>query len=418
LDRSGNIFLAGAFRGTVDFDPEAGVNNLISSGEQDVFLAKYTSAGAYIWARSIGGSGVVFSNSIAVERSGNIFTGGMFWGGFIDVDPGTAKEEQTPMGEIDLFVHKMGLCTTNNTSSSLNVKSCGSYELNCKVYTSSGVYKQVLSNATGCDSTITINLTIDASPGSSVNASACSVFNWRGKAYKTSGIFKDTVKNSTGCDSVLTLQLIIKPTSSSNISATICPGQNFRGFTKAGRYADTLVAANGCDSIVSIQLTVNPVTAIDLGPDQTLCPGDSIMLRPGLYSNYLWQDGSTSDKQLVTQTGLYTVNVSGPCGIARDDIRITTGICSTYFPSAFTPNQDGRNDVFNMLGGGSLAEYQLMVYDRWGKKIFETRDIKKGWTGNANGKIQPAGVYIWSCRYKKERSSGTVTMKGSITLIR
>lgn len=418
MDRAGNVFLASAFRGTVDADPGIGINNLTSVGDQDLLLARFTSEGKHTWAASIGGTATVLSNAIALDRWGSILTGGMFWGGNIDTDPGPNSDIQSPMGDVDMFVHKMKVCTNSPSSSILTVRRCGSYELNCKTYTASGTYHQVLANASGCDSTITLQLTIDASPSSLVTASACRAYDWRGKRYTTSGRYQDTVKNLTGCDSIISLQLTIKPTATTDQYIAICQGQSYRGYTKSGSYTDTLRAANGCDSLLRIRLTVSAVPLIDLGADQQICPGDSIVLKPGKFISYRWQDGSTDSLFIARQTGLYTVVASGPCGIARDDIRITPGICSVYFPTAFTPNQDGKNDMFTILGITSLSEYQLVVYDRWGKKIFETSDVKKGWTGTANGVNHPAGVYIWTCNYRQHSSAEKIVLRGSITLIR
>jgi gliding motility-associated-like protein len=87
--------------------------------------------------------------------------------------------------------------------------------------------------------------------------------------------------------------------------------------------------------------------------------------------------------------------------------------CFISFPNAFTPNNDGRNDRFKIITAFHLSEYLLIVYNRWGQKIFETKDPVMGWDGTVNGRLQAAGTFIWSCSYKRAGISSVT--KGSVT---
>lgn len=92
--------------------------------------------------------------------------------------------------------------------------------------------------------------------------------------------------------------------------------------------------------------------------------------------------------------------------------------CDTiFFPTAFTPNNDGKNDLFKGSYNYGLKAYRLMIYNRWGQLVYATRDQKKGWNGSFNGKLQPTQVYIWIADYTT--NTGHVkTQKGTVTLIR
>src|ERR1700753_306450 len=70
-DGQNNIYITGYFNGTVDFDPSAGVTNLTSAGDYDIYIAKYTPAGVLIWAKSIGGTGLDHVNDLTVDANGN-----------------------------------------------------------------------------------------------------------------------------------------------------------------------------------------------------------------------------------------------------------------------------------------------------------------------------------------------------------
>src|SRR5450432_1261341 len=88
-----------------------------------------------------------------------------------------------------------------------------------------------------------------------------------------------------------------------------------------------------------------------------------------------------------------------------------------YVPNAFTPNSDGINDIFRPIPIGMKTISWFRVYNRWGKLMFSTAQIGKGWDGTFNGKAQDAAVYVWMAEgidYLNKK----VTKKGSFVLIR
>lgn len=374
-DANGNNYLTGWFGGTVDFDPGTGIQNLTSIDSRDIFISALDAGGNFLWAKQLGGPGPrpitntfpLSGNSISLDASGNIFTTGSF-DFTVDFDPNAGTFNLSSVGSTDVFVHKLGKCIQN--------------------------------------------------AGAPVIASVCDMFTWNGQTYTTSGLFTQTLINAAGCDSIVTLELTIKPKAISLVDTTICQGQEYAGYTSSGTYMDTLIAANGCDSMITLILTVLRSPKPDLGIDKHLCPGDSLVLSPGQYDSYLWQDSSNQSSFIVKQPGIFTVTVTDACGTGTDEIRITESACDIWFPSAFTPNNDGKNDLFTVLGAVNLQEYHLKVYDRWGQSIFETNDYTKGWKGEKNGKLQSAGVYVWHCRLRKEDSSQTIFFKGTVILIR
>jgi gliding motility-associated-like protein len=281
-------------------------------------------------------------------------------------------------------------------------------------YSASGSYIDTLSTTNGCDSIRTLNLTVKPKSYSTINQAICQGQSFLG--YSTGGTYTDILIAANGCDSVRTLNLTIKPISYSTISQSICEGQSFLGYAASGVYKDTLVAANGCDSVRTLNLTVIRKPQPNLGPDQQLCEGDSLIITPGIFSSYLWQNGSSLSSFVVNQAGTYSVTVTDSCGAAQDDITITSRDCTPYFPSAFTPNHDGKNDVFKILNGFNLKNYSLTIYNRWGEKVFQTKNRSAGWDGTINGQQQPAGVFVWYASF--QRNNKDITMKGVLVLIR
>jgi hypothetical protein len=106
VDGSGNVYTTGLFRGTVDFDPGVGTNNLTSAGDRDIFISKLDAAGNFLWAKSMGGTSIDVGNSIAVDGSGNVYITGLFFG-TVDFDPGMGTSNLTSGGSSDIFISKL-----------------------------------------------------------------------------------------------------------------------------------------------------------------------------------------------------------------------------------------------------------------------------------------------------------------------
>jgi len=104
-DALGNVYITGLFQGTVDMDPGAPIANLISGGNNDIFVAKYSPAGVYIWSFRIGSTLPDQGNSIHVDANGGILLTG-FISGAADFDPSATVNTQTPVGLQDAFVAK------------------------------------------------------------------------------------------------------------------------------------------------------------------------------------------------------------------------------------------------------------------------------------------------------------------------
>lgn len=214
------------------------------------------------------------------------------------------------------------------------------------------------------------------------------------------------------------VNITVDNSSFQSIDATICEGQSYAGHTTTGIYLDTLGSGGGCDSVRRLNLTVLPKPRPDLGGSKTICSGDSLSLSPGSFDNYTWQDGSHQPSFKVKQSGIYSVTVTNTCGSATSQVQVIAKFCDLYFPTAFTPNRDGRNDLFKILYAYNLSDYHLVIYNLWGQKIFETRDPATGWDGRLSGQLQQQGVFIWFCEFKRPANPEKISMKGTVTLLR
>ena len=188
------------------------------------------------------------------------------------------------------------------TTSTSSVTSCDSYSWNGTTYTSSGVYTYSTTNSLGCDSTATLNLTINNSSTSSITATACDSYIWNGTTYTTSGTYTYSTTNSLGCDSTATLNLTINNSVSTTNNQTVCYGGSYtingNTYTSSGSYTDVFTAVNGCDSTVTTNLTVLPQFSVVLqsSGSATVCSGSTVPLSMTTYASpantYQWNDAN------------------------------------------------------------------------------------------------------------------------------
>lgn len=395
-DQHGNIFLTAILSGTMDIDPGPSTYYLTSVGLEDIYICKLNASGNFVWAKNMGGPTASGNPSgILTDNDGNIYTSG----GFtltIDFDPGTTVHNMTAIGVYDMFVHKISLCK-NPSSHNITASVCSSYTLNGETYTETGIYTQTLVNAAGCDSILTLNLTIN-NRYSQFGASACGSYTWNGQTYTNSGTYKDTLIASNGCDSLIIMNLVIKENIFTSVNASICRGQNYEGYNVAGVYTDSFISTDGCDSIRTLTLEVKEATASII--DTTICDGQRFggYQLPGTYVDVLTGVNGCDSVRTINLTVKYN--------------------CGMYIPNVFTPNNDGLNDLFKpTINSIVFKGFSLVIFNRYGEKIFETYEYGKGWDGKFKGKDQLSGTYVYRITYTLMNGYES-EYKGTVLLIR
>ncbi len=159
VDRSSNAYLAGYFSTTTDFNPGGSGGALKSAGSYDIFLAKYAPDGNLISTRAMGGSSGDYGYSIALDKSGNAYLTGIFQLE-ADFNPGGNGGKLKAVAATDAFVVKFACSDTSSSSLAATIDCGENYILNDSAYTQEGTYIQIFSNRLGCDSTVTLDLTV------------------------------------------------------------------------------------------------------------------------------------------------------------------------------------------------------------------------------------------------------------------
>ena len=177
-----------------------------------------------------------------------------------------------------------------------------------------------------------------------------------------------------------------------------------------------------------VTMTIYPLPAIVLPADTVIAGGQSLRLNPvitGTISSYQWSPAAGLDNAAVADpvatpegTMAYSLTVVSSDGCKASAAEIVGVFYSVQMPGAFTPNGDGRNDLFRVPPLIPITIRQLAVYNRQGLMVFSTSNVSVGWNGAYNGHPQPAGVYVWELVYDNPLTKKTESAKGAVVLVR
>jgi gliding motility-associated-like protein len=200
----------------------------------------------------------------------------------------------------------------------------------------------------------------------------------------------------------------------------------------AGDYTiPTVTDANGCTSVGNRNLTLNvlnrPLANFDFYPQPVNMLSPNITFsNNSIFANSWYWDFGDGFSNIVDynplhsyfKEGTYQVSLVVMNGICSDTMQHTLTIdpvYTFYVPDAFTPNNDGMNDVFYPKGE-SIAEFEMYIYNRWGEEVFFTTDIKEGWSGKVNNEAKiMAGYYSYKIKITDDLGEYHI-VKGKVLL--
>ena len=257
----------------------------------------------------------------------------------------------------------------------------------------------------GCDSIVTLNLAVNPVYDETINAAIC-----EGESYAENGFNENTTGSYTqnlhtylGCDSTVTLNLTVNPVMNTTINAVICEGTSYtdNGFNVSteGTYSQTLQTVNGCDSTVVLELKVAP------NYNDTI----TATIKYGEFydaNGFFESERGEYVQHLNSQFGCDSVIIL--------NLRVDDNL-NVYIPNAFTP-QSSPNEMFCIFSDEEdLMIDELVIYNRYGGVVFQSRGSKDCWDGKYNGSFVPQGTYSYHLIYhnriapkKKHRITGTV----------
>ncbi len=327
---------------------------------------------------------------------------------------------------------------------------CGSYTwidgVNYTSSTSTPTFTIVGGAANGCDSIVTLDLTINTFVTGTDVQVACGSYTWIDGVNYTSSTSTPTFTivggAANGCDSIVTLDLTINTFVTGTDVQVACgsytwiDGVNYTSSANTPTFTVVGGAANGCDSIVTLDLTINNFPNVPLLPnDTTYCINSTPMeiIASGSGGTFLW----SSDSNFVTIIGsgdwilpvqtlgsntYYVMESLNGCPSPISTITITMINCDITVPTAFTPDGDGVNEDWQILDLDLVyPNNSVLIYNRWGNLIFEHESQKDGpydenrWNGKYNEQDMPVGSYYYIIFYNDENGG---SISGVVSILR
>jgi len=192
--------------------------------------------------------------------------------------------------------------------------------------------------------------------------------------------------------------------------------------TAPGTYSVKVTSMCGGPFSAQTIVSLDQTPADFLPVDTEVCSYGGLLLKPTTdFTTYLWSDGSTGPTITINQPGLYWLEGTdkGGCS-ATDSVSVSSKACppvGVYVPSAFTPNGDGRNDVFRPEIFGVVSSYSFSVYDRYGQLVFSSKEPGVGWDGKVGGAQPNSNVFVWYCMFQLAGQQMKME-KGTVVLVR
>lgn len=293
-----------------------------------------------------------------------------------------------------------------------------------------GTYQESFQSINGCDSLVTLYLTVLAPKTSNNSKEACSSFMWNGTNYTTTGIYTFQTTTASGCDSVAVLNLTIHLPDQSTENYTVCDSflwqLSNQIYYSSGSYSVVRPNVFGCLSTYELFLTViETPTAPQLLSTLAECPGDPIKISATYNpsssiqwfgpNNFVSNQSSFSILSNEQQLGTYFAYVlDGSC--ISDTNEINPAILNTknlndkLFPNVLTLNTDKINDILDLKSYfSSCSEYTLNIFNRWGIQVYEQIQGSEPFSGKAqDGTELKNGVYFYLLKHDQGQQSGYI----------
>lgn len=461
LDGANNIYVIGHFQQN---GARFGTTVLANAGQRDLFVTKLDSAGAWLWAIQSGGRGDEVGTNIVAGERGEVYALGLYSGSALQLGATALPYLGTYQ---DIFLAKLDTRSRNwewavraggiradigrgLAIDKLNRIYIAGYTQSASVNLSP---LTLLANRVGQDVGFMARLTTAPKVqitgdsilcGTSIQLTAKAAlpiltYRWNTGATTASievtqsGTYSVRATFAGGLTNTTQFQVVrLPPTVPISGDSLLCPGANTvltaMGSGSAVSYlwntgantASIPVTQPGTYS-VTIQSHVPPLcvragkirvqqtpslATFTLGADTTLCENQQLLLRAPTLNTatlYQWSDGSTGATMSVQQAGTYTLRITTPCEERVVSRRIRYRSC-LLLPNIITPNGDGLNDGF-AVNGLELGEWQLEVYNRWGRQVFLQAKYRSGeWMAHD----QPAGVYYYRLSRSNQQYKGWV----------
>ena len=241
------------------------------------------------------------------------------------------------------------------------------------------------------------------------------------------GTYQYDFLSQSGCDSIVSLTLVLRSPELMSLEETICQGDSLEWmgnvYSEAGIYLDTLIDNQGCLIYIQAEIEVNnpQVIVLEIQEDQGSGNGWIEVEGSGGEEPYsfLWNTGQTGTIIQQLSAGFYSVTMTDARSCTNSATVQIESENELEAPNAFTPNDDGVNDLFMPYlkdGDASIIDV-FEVYSRWGERVYEYHAGSLGWDGTYRGQDAGEGIYVYSIRYRDSQGK-EFYLTGDVLLLR
>ncbi len=446
-DKCDNVYITGSFNGTCDFDPGNGTfimtstaplpSNQNFASDQDIFISKLDANGNFAWAGQFGtGTGT----DILVDNNYDVFFTGAIGGADNtvnvppDFNPGAGVYPLVYGIDYTYFASKLtgttplptlvtatpySICSNSSTtlvasgpyaaftwSPSVGLSSTFGASVTA---TPNVTTTYTVSGANGaCADTAQITITVTPSPTTTLFPTDTAICFGNSTSITASGASSYFWTPSTGLSSTSGTSVIANPTTTTT-------------YTVIG-------TSNGCQDTTSQTISVNPIPTVGLTNDLTIIEGASTVLTANGGGTYNWSPTSAlSCNTCANPTAnplsstTYCVEVTNNGCVSSDCVTITVEIqCGELFvPNVFSPNGDGKNDVLDVkFNPDCVTDFNMLIFDRWGEKVFESNDINLSWDGRYKGNALDDATFVYYLKISLLNYDTTVSKKGNVSIVK
>ena len=357
------------------------------------------------------------------------------WNGVVFTQEGNQTAVLTNANGCDSTV-TMTLHVIPNVFTSIDTTVCASalpIQWHGVTFTNEGTQSVVYQTALGADSTVTMTVNVIPSQFVTVRDEVCQNQPYSGYGFEVTAEqtaqagmvdVSQLYATAQGCDSTVTLQLTVNPNYAHHFDVVACDSMVWNGqvYRQSGVYTQSFSSASGCDSVVTkdVEVVNTALELINHTPD--ICENFEALLEviTGL-EHIQWSSGEENVNPLtIHRPGTYVVSANtGQCR-AFDRIVIPACEFNLYLPNAITPSlEDGNNDFFCLPEGiqFQIESFEIHIFDRWGRVVFHSTDSHFRWDGREKGKLKAVNTYTYVIRLTVYGGGGNRIYKGIVTVL-